>query len=227
MISTDKTAQSLAEQSTNRSAVPDRSHYAGDYAGKWRIHSFAHQIETSLELKPKTILEIGVGAGVVAAALKAVGIQVTTLDIEPSLKPSIIGSVTHIPFQDHCFDVGLCCQVLEHLPFDMFHSALRELNRVTKVGLVLSLPDATREYHISAQLPIIHRRNVSLTIGRLRPPQLTESYFKLTGHFWEIGTEKTPLTVVKQHIVSSGWRIARTWRLPEMTWHRFFELKPA
>ena len=47
-------------------------------------------------------------------------------------------SVTHLPFGDAEFDVVLCMEVLEHLEGPSV--ALRELARVARVGVVLSVP---------------------------------------------------------------------------------------
>lgn len=208
-------------------AVPDRSHYVGGYAGRWRIHSYAHQIETALALQPRKVLEVGVGAGLVAAALRAVGVQVATLDVEHSLEPDLFGSVKDIPAEDKSFDVALCCQVLEHLPFEQFAAALGELRRVTRTGMVLSLPDCTRCYYVRAQLPLLRQRRIALNVPRIRPAMITEEYFQSTGHFWEVGIAGFPLKLVQQRLIESGWRIERTWRVPEMTWHRFFDLRVA
>ena len=48
--------------------------------------------------------------------------------------------ILHLPFADHCFDLVVCSEVLEHIPNHA--SAIKELNRVLKPGkhLVISVP---------------------------------------------------------------------------------------
>ena len=69
--------------------------------------------------------------------------EVTTVDIDPALGPDVVGSVTRLPFDDDAFDVALCCEVLEHLPWDEAEAALQEVSRVVSRGAVVSVPDVT------------------------------------------------------------------------------------
>ncbi len=119
--------------------VPGRSHYSLQYLRGGRVFSFAHQIDSVLAFEPRSVLEVGVGSGVVTAALRAAGIQVTTLDIQPELKPDLVGSVTDVPAPPDSFDVVLCCQVLEHLLFNQLSDALVELSRVSRQAVILIL----------------------------------------------------------------------------------------
>ena len=48
-----------------------------------------------------------------------------------------------MPVEDGAYDAIVCSQVLEHLPFEDVERALAELARVARVGLVVSVPDAT------------------------------------------------------------------------------------
>jgi hypothetical protein len=207
--------------------IPRKEHYSvdSDYLRSDRIHSYAHQIKTVIEQRPANIIEIGKGPGMVAAALKSAGISVTTLDPQIELEPDLVGSVVSIPAADKLFDVGLCCQVLEHLPFRSFEVALVELRRVTKFSLVLSLPDVSPAYFIRCKLPF--GANVAREFSRpkFQLPEIPESRYEEMGHFWEIGYRGTSLPEVMNGIQNSGWKIEHTWRVPEKTWHRFFLLK--
>jgi SAM-dependent methyltransferase len=51
--------------------------------------------------------------------------------------------VTDLPLGDGAFDVALCAQVLEHLPWADVPRALRELARVSRTGVVLTVPDVS------------------------------------------------------------------------------------
>jgi SAM-dependent methyltransferase len=114
-----------------------------EYNTKERLCSFWHQVDETFELGAQDVLEVGLGSGLVADWLRKAGLEVKTLDLDPELKPDIAGSVLEIPLADDAIDSVLCCQVLEHLPFEQFEVALAEIGRVSRLGAVISLPDVT------------------------------------------------------------------------------------
>src|SRR5690349_4581901 len=97
----------------------DHTHYNElDYNEKGRFSSYWHQVNCVLNLKPSSVLEIGTGNGIVNFILKQGGFPVTTIDIDEKLRPDIFGSVLSMPIKDESYDLALCCQVLEHLPYE-------------------------------------------------------------------------------------------------------------
>ena len=205
--------------------VPGCEHYSLKYLLGGRIFSYAHQIHGVLAFEPKTVMEIGVGGGMVTAALRSVGIEATTVDVQPELNPDVVASVTELPFEDGSFDVALCCQVLEHLPFDQFGPALSELWRVTRVGAIISLPDVTRSGFVAAKLPKIPPFALNWTLPRLRPRELPQERLDRDGHFWEIGFRGHPHSNIKTALLEAGWTIQSEWRVPELRWHHFYRLE--
>lgn len=206
------------------SVVPGRAHYSRDYIRDGRLFSYAHQLRAVLAFEPVTVLEVGVGAGVVTAALRAMGIDVTTVDVQAELAPNVIASVTALPILDEQYDAAVCCQVLEHLPFDGFPAALQELRRITCKGLVLSLPDATPHYEVRLVLPKLPKFSWAGTRAKDPGEGWKSRKWESNGHYWEIGYKGSDLEAVRAVIGKSGWHIAQTWRVPEMPYHRFFEL---
>jgi SAM-dependent methyltransferase len=207
--------------------VPGSGHYRLEYLLDGRLYSYAHQLDAALRLSPSSVLEVGVGSGMIAAALRAIGVSVTTLDVQPELKPDVVGSVLAIPRDNGAFDVAICGQVLEHLPFDDFIPALRELRRVTVRGVVLSLPDRSPHHVCKLRLPGRLRLDRTFSFQWRRPPTFSPVTTARNGHFWEIGYEGFELSRVQAAIQEAGWRIARSWRVPEKYWHRFFQLGSA
>lgn len=203
-----------------------QSHYSGTYLTCGRLHSFAHQLESVLRFEPQTVLEVGVGPGLVTASLRQLGIDVTTVDVEPNLHPDVCASVTDLPLAERSVDVSMCCQVLEHLPFDDAMDGLRELHRVTRTALVMSVPDITRHIGVSVTAPRVGRRRITVDPPRLRPRIIEPKRAEHGGHHWEIGYRGYGLPQVRAAIEQCGWSIERTWRVPELTWHRFFVLRP-
>ncbi len=203
--------------------VPTASHYGLEYLLNGRSFSYAHQIHTVAMASPEHVLEVGVGATIVADVLRRAGIRVTTLDVESSLRPNVIGSVTAIPLADDCVEGAMCCQVLEHLPFEHFTVALRELRRVSQRFLVLSLPDASRHWGITLALPKVGRRSIHFSPRTLRRPLIPPERLEHMGHHWEIGFRGYSMARVAMAVRDAGWKVKRTWRVPELPWHRFFE----
>jgi ubiquinone/menaquinone biosynthesis C-methylase UbiE len=200
----------------------DHSHYQDlEYNEKGRFCSYWHQINEALSLKASTALEIGTGNGFVNFALKGSGINVKTIDIDKNLNPDYYGSVTEMPIPDKAFDIALCCQVLEHLPYENFVPALKEIGRVVRSHLILSLPDLRRVYRFNLQLPLLGEIKFLYPIPRLKPLN-----WKFNGeHYWNISCKGYSQSRIKQDIEKAGFVIEKNYCVLEMPWHRFFVLR--
>lgn len=206
------------------SKVPGRSHYGREYIAGGRLFSYAHQIHDVLSFNPRQVVEIGPGPGVTRAVLQLADVEVLTVDLQPELDPDILGSVLDIPLDDDACDVAMCCQVLEHLPFRHFTQALRELGRISRLGVVLSLPDCTPHYEVRLRLPLL--KPLVWTGSRRRDPgpEWKARKRNADGHYWEIGYSQYPLALIKRAVDEAGLGLADTYRVPEKPYHRFFKL---
>lgn len=211
----------------DRDRIPGREHYRAEYLRNGRTFSFAHQIHETLIANPRTVLEIGVGPGLVSAALRVSGCEVTTVDVEDSLGPDVVASVLDLPFAPGHFDAGLCCQVLEHLPYDSFGPAVKELLRVCRTRLILSLPDVSRLAEISLRAPVLGRRRFQIEVPRVRPKAIPPARYEQMGHYWEIGYKGYPPSRIAGAIAQAGGRVRRQWRVSELPWHRFYIIEPS
>lgn len=202
--------------------VPGKQHYALPYLRGGRLFSYAHQMNAVLQHEPKNVLEIGPGPGLVTSALRAIGMAVTTVDVQQELQPDVVASVTALPFEDNSFNVSMCCQVLEHLPLEQLVPALGELARVSRSAVVVSLPDCSVGYRIHAKLPKF--RNLKLDWSRTLQctEQDRQAKLKRDGHYWEIGYPGVTTKFVQARFAQAGLSISRNWRVPEMPYHRFF-----
>ena len=214
-----------AENVDRLDRVPGLAHYDPAYLGVncERLYSYRMQLESVLSMRPQSVLVVGVGDGLVVNVLRAAGLKVDTLDIQAELSPDIVGSVTNLPCEDDAYDVSVCCQVLEHLPFSEFRRSLNELRRVSTRRLVLSLPDVRR--FASFRLRFCRfgfSRQFCVPRLRLRP--IPPERFDHLGHYWEIGFVDTPFSVVAREVRDSGWRIERVERVYDLPWHTFFLL---
>lgn len=94
----------------------DNSFYKKEYDDMERFISYYHQINLILGLKPKNILEIGVGNKTVSNYLKNNGFDIKTCDFDEKLEPDYIGDIRSLPIPEDSFDVVVSFQTLEHLP---------------------------------------------------------------------------------------------------------------
>lgn len=194
-------------------------YFSKSYDDKRRWVSYWHQITEVLSFNPNRILVIGKGNGLVAEYLKLAGIRAITLDIDESLKPDIVASVLNMPIADKSFDVVLCAQVLEHLPYDKFPKALSEIKRVAKIGAVISLPHFGPAIRFLFKLPILPEIKFMIKL-----PYPKDHRFK-GEHHWEIGKRGYPLKKVKREITQTGFIIENNYIIFENPLHRFFILK--
>jgi len=167
------------------------------------------------------ILEIGVGNGFTSKYLKERNLNVITFDVEAGLSPDAVGSVLKLPFVSESFDVVVCCEVLEHLPYSEFSKALKEIHRVSRKHVVLSLPDVTTVYRINVELPRIRPIKKLIPHPFHRPVQQAFD----GEHYWEIGKTGYPLERIEFDIRQAGLNIIKTYRVFEFYYHRFFALE--
>ncbi|KKS42203.1 MAG: Methyltransferase type 11 [Candidatus Gottesmanbacteria bacterium GW2011_GWB1_43_11] len=192
-----------------------------DYLDKPRWISLWQQIYEVNATHPKTVLEVGKGNGVVSHALQLLFRQVTTLDIDPELKPDYVGDVRKLPFKNTSFDTVLCAEVLEHIPFSDVTPALNELKRVTKKHVILTIPhDYLTYFWLTFKLiPFVKPQSWFFLVPRNQKHEFTGQ------HYWEIGKRGYPLAKIKRTIEESGFTIVKNYCLPENPYHRFFVLE--
>ncbi|OGZ08632.1 MAG: hypothetical protein A3D65_01900 [Candidatus Lloydbacteria bacterium RIFCSPHIGHO2_02_FULL_50_13] len=161
----------------------DKNHYEfSHYVGFDRWASYHKQIKETLVLQPESILEVGLGDGVYRNyLLSQTNIRYQSLDIDPELKPDIVGSVTAIPLLDSAVDYVVAFEILEHLPFEQFSTALQEIARVAKRGAIISLPHFGPPVKLSFKLPFLPEISLAFKI-----PYMPQHRFN-GQHYWELG----------------------------------------
>lgn len=128
-----------------------RKHTHGNPLQKKLIDNFHREIVARVgALAPQTFLDAGCGEGFVADILlrQLPGLSLTGFDFNPDCvavaqrqvpgATFLTASIFEIPFPDNHFDVVGCFEVLEHQADPL--AALRELARVSRHALVLSVP---------------------------------------------------------------------------------------
>ena len=209
----------------------DISHYDfKKYVNHGRWNSYYQQIIEALECEGKNILYIGAGDGIVTDILKKSGKNVKILDFDKNLKPDYVGSVTEIKKvldKDwNKFDVIMCCQVLEHIPFSEFENTIKQLSECAQKRLIISLPNNNRKYRFFIHLPKpINERKVILLIRHRFGKNWDINDQGFGEHYWEIDAKGCPkrkdiIKVLKKYIPK-----LKFYTLFENAYHMFFILE--
>lgn len=199
-----------------------KSHYNPlKYNAKGRFVGYWHQINEVILGNPNSVLEIGIGNRFVSSELERIGFQVTSIDILKSFHPSVKGSILQLPVKDSAFDTCLCCEVLEHLPFENLRVCLQELRRVSKSNIIVSIPDASWYFYLKTIVPF---HFPLLAIDSV--PKLFHKDRAFDGiHYWEIGRRNYSLQKILKEFKCADLKVLRTFRVIEDPFSRFFILK--
>lgn len=200
----------------------DKNHYRfSTYVGKRRWASIWHQLDEVLSLDPEEVLEIGPGPGIFKALASAFGVRVETLDIDPDLRPDHLGSAEDMPFDDDSYDIVCAFQMLEHVPYQISLKILREMSRVARRHIVISLPDARPAWPYSFHIPAKGDLKFIVPFPRIA---LREHFFD-GEHYWEVNKKGHSLKkVISDLVTASNANLTKTFRVKELPYHRFFIL---
>jgi len=196
----------------------EKTHYEFNrYMTKQRWISVWHQLDEIQKLNPRNVLEVGPGPGLFKMVAAAHDIAIETLDLDSELKPDHVGSATAIPLADATYDVVCAFQMLEHLPYEVSLQAFKEMTRVSRRHVVISLPDARTVWRYHLHLPKFGSHDFLLPRPQLRAPANDFN----GQHYWEINKRGYPLSRVIADF-SHDLRLMKTYRVPENPYHRFF-----
>lgn len=178
----------------------DKSHYSFDkYALEERFVSYYWQLKEVLAQSPKSVLEIGVGDRVFGNFIKNnTSISYTSLDTAQDLHPDMVGSILNLPFPDKSFDVVCAFEVLEHLPFDQFDLALKELCRVAQTHVIISVPHFGPMFSFSFKIPFLPQIRFAWKI------QFPKTHVFNGQHYWEVGKRGYPISLIRRKLSRVG-----------------------
>ncbi len=196
----------------------DKTHYfSRRYVHKDRWLNFWYQIKGVLDTQAASVMEVGVGNGLVRDTLRKMGITVRTLDIDPELAPDDIGSVVKLPYPDSSFDCVLCAEVLEHIPWEESQKAMREIRRVTRRWAVMTVPHAGYTFSLTFKFPPVKWKYFNFKI-----PHFWKTHEFNGQHYWETGKKGFSRARVKRAIGETGFKV-RSMRInPDDPAHVFF-----
>ncbi|MBK9255859.1 MAG: methyltransferase domain-containing protein [Saprospiraceae bacterium] len=165
-------------------SIPFERYLNQGYFERKQFDTMISQILAVVKLNPTTVLEIGPGNGFVTDFLRKAGINVVTFDINENLKPDVLGNLIEIDtyFENDQFDLILCAEVLEHLPFDYFDGIIEKFSKLASKNVVITLPRQHRillDLSLKFKLPFINYKHLDVF---WRIP----SKNKWEEHHWEI-----------------------------------------
>ena len=200
--------------------VSPEVYVSATYLTKERWCSLWHQLDLVSKLKPRRMLEVGVGSGLVRYACERMGVEVRTVDFSPDLEPDLVATVRNLPLEDESFDLACAFQVLEHLPYEESLEGFRELCRVSSRHVVISLPNASPALAVSFTVPFLG------SFRRVVPGPLPPLGTMTPSHRWEIGRPGFGLRRVVADLRREA-RLVSQFRVPEMPYHHFFHFERA
>jgi len=206
--------------SSPRKQVEAEHYFQRGYDTSKRFASYWHQTDLSLRHAPKTVLEIGPGNGFLSTYLRRAGLEVTTVDLDPALRPGVAAALPHLPFADSSFDLVVCFEVLEHIPFESFVDCLREIRRISRANVAISLPDAERVLKFDTLLSKLWHIHFLFNVPRVFAPK-----HRFNGeHHWEIGKRGYRQGRILAAMEGAGLKVREHWRAFESPYHHFFDL---
>jgi hypothetical protein len=208
---------------TEEANLEKERYHTDEYFTHAQFISFSEQVRLVHSMNRKDILEIGIGNGIVSDFLRKSGLNVTTFDINPNLNPDVMGSVTDLIeiFQQRKFDLIICAEVLEHMPFERFEQAISNIAGTTNEYAILTLPRAQRvilDIQLSikiAKLPYIEK-GLFLSIPNSNIP---------TAHHWELDSSKETKLKAIDAILKEHFMILDSNRFRFRSRHHYFILK--
>ena len=193
----------MSDQGMTHDVQVQAAHYLRpSYLFPERWASYWHQIDAVRSTKPARVLEIGVGNGIVAQTLSKIGIAVDTLDIDPELRPTYVGSLVQMPLPDGAYDTVLCAEVLEHLPWEQFRTAVAEIHRVASKHAVITVPHAGYVFSVIFKLPLLP--TVSWCV---KLPFFWQTHEFNGQHYWESGKRGYSRARIRREIEKAGFRV--------------------
>ncbi len=199
--------------------VPNAHYNFFNYISAERWMSYRHQLELIMKSGCKKILIIGLGDNIIPAILKAEGFDVETCDIDETLKPDHLQSLTELDLKGRTYELVLCCQVLEHIPFEQIENVLTKLQQITKNQLIISLPEKALRVSFMMKFPRIKNFYLNLVIPLFFKPHRFDGQ-----HYWELGTLEN---YRKLFLDTAGkkFSLASAYRFKPNPYHHFFIFK--
>ncbi|MBM4308561.1 MAG: methyltransferase domain-containing protein [Deltaproteobacteria bacterium] len=173
-------------------------------------------IKEVTDLMPKDVLEIGTGSGFVKNCLQPLVRKYVVLDINPKLKPDLVGDVrAYQGGLENNFDCVIIADVLEHLPFDDVEQSLKHICSYLKEEgkLLVTIPHRRSHFLLMTPLQVdpwvFTVPSGFLSFGAFYRRFIKRKIWIDPDHCWEIGDGTVKNVNVDRLFKKSGFTIER------------------
>lgn len=170
--------------------------------------SYAHQVRLIESTGVLQVLQVGVHDGVVSSILRSKGFELTTLDSDPSKKPTVVSDIRSIDAPSHTFELVLCADVLDRIAPEDVRSVLYTLYNLSSKYVLLSVPARyfSSRVEFSSELLRIFTKEKLYRFDFRVPFFLSHHKFEKTG-VWKLGLRGTSKRWLSGLIEESGFVI--------------------
>lgn len=176
-------------------------------------------IKAVLTLKPSTILELGVGDGLLKNSLEPLIQSYKVLDINPRLNPDFLSDVRKfIADLKESTDLIIAADIFEHLPFNDLDGAIGNVFRYLKPGGSALVAIPHRASYFLFMTPTQKPRVIAVPTGFLSWGAFYRRFIKRKiwidpFHCWEIGDGKIRRSDVEKVFTKNGFMISKSEKL--------------
>lgn len=224
-----RAALARSVQLTDPGSLQDDYYEFRKYVSQSRMLTYWHQIVEVLNTGATSVLEVGVGSGVVTSVLRHQGLTTETVDLNPRLNPDHVGSVTELSnfIGPASVDLVLCARVLHHVDFSWFEAALLEMSRVTRDYVVLTLPVDELRVYVGLRATSTEGRQVTIRLPRRAKPFLKRMTTGVSSydHLWKVGSSDRTSLASLERLMSVSFSVERSYSIPTDRSHHLFVLR--
>lgn len=178
-------------------------------------YRFFFIIKEILKVKPKTVLEIGEGSGIVRCVVQPLVEKYETMDVNEKLNPNYLNDV-RIPRSElkGKFDCNVAADILEHIPFEDLKQALSNLHTYLKPKGITLITIPHRASHFLWMTPTQTPHPARVPTGFLSLGSFYRRFIKRKvwidpDHQWEIGDGHHNVSDVEMAIKDAGFKIIK------------------
>ena len=175
-------------------------------------HRFFALTKAILDIKPKSMLEIGEGSAVLRRIIEPMVDKYETMDINEKLKPTYLNDVRILnQGLTEKFECVIAADILEHIPFEDLGKAFKNLPSYLKSGGQALITIPHRSHYFFWMTSLDHKLHL------WRYPTLKKLLFGKSSidpnHCWEIGDGKHGVKDVEEIMKRAGFSIEKRQKL--------------